>query len=63
MKSKEKLIDFDFLGGQGSLTVEEEKALSVYFNQKKVTLMIKKQLLQNQNYLKTLQSNLFEFHK
>lgn len=42
MKSKEKLIDFDFLGGQGSLTVEEEKALCVYFNQKKVTLVIKK---------------------
>lgn len=42
MKSKDKLIDFDFLGGQGSLTIDEEKALSNYFNQKKATLVIKK---------------------
>ncbi len=28
-------LDVDFLGGQGSLTTEEEKALSAYFKQQK----------------------------
>jgi hypothetical protein len=33
---KKKKIDFDFIGGQGSLTKEEEKLLSDYFKNKKV---------------------------
>jgi hypothetical protein len=37
MKSKKTEIDMDFIGGEGSLTVEEEKALSDFFKQKKLT--------------------------
>lgn len=38
MKSKEKLIDLDYIGGEGSLTIEEEKALSVFFQQRKIVV-------------------------
>ncbi len=30
-------LDIDFIGGHGSLTTEEEKALSVFFKQRKST--------------------------
>ncbi|MBK7764060.1 MAG: hypothetical protein IPI46_12060 [Bacteroidetes bacterium] len=33
---KNKEIGLDFIGGQGSLTLEEEKALSSYLQQKKL---------------------------
>lgn len=36
MKKKSTENDVDFLGGQGSLTKEEELALSEYFRSKKV---------------------------
>lgn len=29
-------LDVDFIGGQGSLTIEEEKALSEFFKQRKL---------------------------
>ncbi|MBC7384195.1 MAG: hypothetical protein H7296_14610 [Bacteroidia bacterium] len=29
-------LDVDFIGGQGSLTIEEEKALSDFFRQRKL---------------------------
>ena len=35
MKKKTLDIDIDFLGGQGPLTVEEEKALSDFFRKRK----------------------------
>jgi hypothetical protein len=35
MKRKIKDLDVDFIGGQGSLTAAEEKALSAYFQAKK----------------------------
>ncbi len=38
MKSKEKLIDLDYIGGEGSLTIEEVKALSAFFEQKKAVV-------------------------
>ena len=36
MKHKQKELDVDFIGGQGSLTKEEEKAMSVYLKTKKL---------------------------
>ena len=41
------LIDIDFIGGQGSLTVEEEKALDDFFRQRK--LISKKSVLRQQH--------------
>ena len=35
MKNKKLVFDVDFIGEQTSLTIEEEKALSDYFKQKK----------------------------
>jgi hypothetical protein len=40
MKTKELEFDVDFIGEQTSLTVEEEKALSDYFKQKKESLKL-----------------------
>ena len=36
MKKKKEELDVDVIGGEGTLTTEEEKALSAYFQQKKV---------------------------
>ena len=36
MKTKKHELDVDFIGGQGSLTEAEEKALSDYFRQRKI---------------------------
>jgi putative NADH-flavin reductase len=36
MKTKKIGLDIDFLGGLGSLTVEEEKALSDFFRLRKL---------------------------
>jgi hypothetical protein len=39
MKNKSKELDVDFIGGQGSLTKEEEQAISEYIkNQKKLKI-------------------------
>lgn len=38
MKTHKIEVDIDFIGGQGSLTIEEEKALSAYFKQRKINL-------------------------
>ena len=35
MKAKRAELDVDFIGGQGSLTIEEERALSDFFKQRK----------------------------
>jgi hypothetical protein len=40
MKTKELEFDVDFIGEQTSLTIEEEKALSDYFIQKKASLKL-----------------------
>jgi hypothetical protein len=40
MKTKKIEFDVDFIGEQTSLTVEEEKALSDYFKQKKESLKL-----------------------
>ena len=40
MKTTEKEFDIDFIGDQTSLSSTEEKALSDYFKQKKVSLKI-----------------------
>jgi hypothetical protein len=37
MKQKKIELDVDFIGGQGALTVEEEKSLSEFFKQRKIT--------------------------
>jgi hypothetical protein len=36
MKQKKIELDVDFIGGQGALTVEEEKSLSEFFKQRKI---------------------------
>ena len=38
MKTKKIAFDVDFIGDQTALTIEEEKALSAYFKQKKTSL-------------------------
>lgn len=35
MKTSKVVLDVDFIGGQGPLTTEEEKALKDFFRQKK----------------------------
>ena len=35
MEKRIKEIEVDFIGGQGSLTIEEEKALSEFFRKRK----------------------------
>ena len=35
MKTKKSELDVDFIGGQSSLTAEEEKALSDFFKKRK----------------------------
>jgi hypothetical protein len=35
MKTKKIELDVDFIGGQGSLTIDEEKALSKFFKKRK----------------------------
>ena len=47
MKTKKLELDVDFIGGQGSLTVEEEKALDDFFRQRK--LISKKSVLRQQH--------------
>ncbi|MEI6596510.1 MAG: hypothetical protein WCO28_13170 [Bacteroidota bacterium] len=47
MKTKKLELDVDFIGGQGSLTVEEEKALDDFFRQRK--LASKKPVLRQQH--------------
>lgn len=42
MKNKKQILDVDFIGGQGELTSTEEKALSEYFNKKKLKPTAKK---------------------
>ena len=37
MKTKKIELDVDFIGGQGPLTIEEEKSLSVFFKQNKAS--------------------------
>jgi len=37
MKSQKIELDVDFIGGQGALTVEEEKSLSDFFKKCKMT--------------------------
>ena len=38
MKTKKIELDVDFIGGQSSLTIEEQKAIRDYLKQKKITL-------------------------
>jgi hypothetical protein len=47
MKTKKLGLDVDFIGGQGSLTVEEEKALDDFFRQRK--LASKKSVVRQQH--------------
>ena len=42
MRTKQIELDVDFIGGQGSLTTEEEKALSAFFKQRKTMVKAKK---------------------
>jgi hypothetical protein len=37
MKTIKNNLDVDFIGGQGSLTVEEEKALHEFFKKRKLS--------------------------
>lgn len=37
MKTKKIELDVDFIGGQGPLNLDEEKALSEFFKQRKLT--------------------------
>jgi len=36
VKTKKIELDVDFIGGHGSLTIQEEKALSKFFKQRKL---------------------------
>jgi hypothetical protein len=36
MKAKKTVLDIDFIGGEGALTVAEEQALSHFFKQRKL---------------------------
>jgi hypothetical protein len=36
MKTKKAELDVDFIGGQAALTAAEEKALSIFFKQRKI---------------------------
>jgi hypothetical protein len=36
MKTKKKELDVDFIGGQGGLTIVEEKALTKFFKERKM---------------------------
>ena len=47
MKTKRLELDVDFIGGQGSLTIEEETALSKFFKERKQA--VKKPLIKNQS--------------
>ncbi len=38
MKTHKIELDVDFIGGQGSLTIEEEKAISAFIKQSKLRL-------------------------
>ena len=38
MKTIKKELDVDFIGGEGSLTVDEEKALSNFFMKRKISI-------------------------
>ena len=42
MKTKKTELDVDFIGGQSSLTVAEEKALSDFFKQRKISSTLTK---------------------
>ncbi len=37
MKNKNKNLDVDIIGGEGALTLEEEKAISEYLKQRKLS--------------------------
>ncbi len=37
MKTHKIELDVDFIGGQGSLTIEEEKAISAFIKQRKLS--------------------------
>jgi hypothetical protein len=37
MKTRKLELDVDFIGGQGTLSIAEEKALSEYFRKQKLT--------------------------
>lgn len=50
MKAKKIELDVDFIGGQGSLTIDEEQALSAYF--KKIKQQSKKKSTVQKNKLK-----------
>ena len=52
MKAKKLELDVDFIGGQGSLTIDEEKALSEFFKKRK--LQPKKKTLIQKNKEKKL---------
>jgi hypothetical protein len=53
MKTKTKDLDVDFIGGEGSLTEAEEKALSDFFNSKKPLIPQRKRLTTSNNKKKT----------
>jgi hypothetical protein len=48
MKIKKIELDVDFIGGQGGLTPDEEKALSAFFQNRKLNVKLtKKKKLEN----------------
>jgi hypothetical protein len=57
VKKKIPDIEIDFLGGQGPLTIEEEKALSDFFRKRKDTL--KKPVMdKNKSALKKVETSI-----
>jgi hypothetical protein len=57
MSNKKQILDVDFIGGQGTLTLSEEKALSEYFYKKKSKISnktIKPKPLGNRRKLATI---------
>ena len=55
MKAKKIELEVDFIGGQGSLTIDEEKALSAYFKKIKQQSN-KKNLIQKKKQKKLVNS-------
>ncbi len=56
MKAKKIELEVDFIGGQGSLTIDEEKALSAYF--KKIKQQSNKKNLIQKNKQKKLDNSI-----
>jgi hypothetical protein len=56
MKSKKTELVVDYIGGEGSLTLEEEQALHAFFQEKKLNAQkkVKKRIISSKKSIKHL---------